>query len=149
MLLCVTVDDDDPRVVREKLAYFLEGVARSNQLLMEQRRIPPLYESGVGYLVDPDSAERQHVLDCLEVLQAGAADCKSLAAYRLAELRHRAPTASAARAYEWLITWQNFRRDPLGVGLKPRGGVCRVYHVAISLPDGSSEDPSQLVPRLG
>lgn len=147
MLLCVTIDDDDPRVVRAKLGWVLEGVARSNRLVMEAQSIPPLYESGVGYLVDPDSAERQHVLDCLEVLQSGAADCKSLAAYRMAELRHAARSEAEADACEWRITWRNFRRDPLNVGLTPRGGVCRVYHVEIRKPDGSIEDPSRLVRR--
>jgi hypothetical protein len=147
VLLCLSVNDLDPEIVRLKLGYHLLGVTYANQLIMEAQHIPALYQSGVRYRVDPTSAQQQRVLDCLEVLQDGAADCKSLACYQLASYRHAARSEAEALAYDLAITWQDFDHDPLDVGLVPLGGLCRVFHVTISKPDGSFEDPSARLKR--
>ena len=147
MLLCLSINDRAPEIVRLKLGYHLLGVVHANRLIMEAQHIPGLYQSGVRYRVDPTSAQQQRVLDCLEVLQDGAADCKSLACYLLAGYRHAARSEAEALAYDLAITWQDFDHDPLNVGLTPLGGICRVFHVCISKPDGSLEDPSARLKR--
>jgi hypothetical protein len=147
MLLCLSINDLDPVIVRLKLAYILMGVVHANRLIMEAQRIPPLYQSGVRYRVDPKSAKEQRVLDCLEVLQDGAADCKSLACYLLAGYRHAARSEAEALAYDLAISWQEFDHDPLDIGLVPLNGLCRVFHVQIQKPDGSFEDPSTRLKR--
>jgi hypothetical protein len=147
MLLCVSINDRDARIVRAKLNYHLMGVVQANRLIMEALSVPPLYSSGVRYRVDPRSARVQPVLDCLEVLAAGEADCKSLAAYQLASYRHAARSEAEAQAFGFKIDWRDYDHDPLGVGLEPRDGVCRVFHVQILTPDGGLEDPSSHLQR--
>lgn len=147
MLLCVSIDDRDPRIVSVKLEYHLRGVALANQLMMEAEDFPPLYQSGVRYLVDPDSARTQRVLNCAEVLEAGKADCKSLACYQLGWYWRHAPSPAAAAGYALVVSWKDYDHDPLGVGLQPVDGICRVFHIEISKPNGSLEDPSSRVPR--
>lgn len=147
MLLSINIHDRDPRIVRAKLEYHLRGVALSNQLVMETHDMPSLYDSGVRYRVDPRSAAEQLVLDCIEVLSAGEADCKSLAVYQLGYYRAHAATPELAEGYGLIVGWKDFSRDPLGVGLVPVDGVCRVFHVELTLPDGTREDPSSLVQR--
>lgn len=62
----------------------LTGLVALNVALMTRYRLPPLYKSGVRYAVAPGFW--RHALDVLEQRQA---DCKSLSAYRAAELIRR------------------------------------------------------------
>lgn len=88
------------------------------------RRRPALYQSGVRYRRDPDW------LDAFALLEYGEGDCKSLSAYRLAELIASGEDPAA----RLLVTG-----GPLARG----GGR---YHVRILRSDGLIEDPSR---RLG
>jgi hypothetical protein len=63
------------------LELLLTGLVALNVAIMERYDLPPLYESGVRYRED-----RRMWRHALAVLEAGRVDCKSLAAYRAAEL---------------------------------------------------------------
>lgn len=86
---------------------------------------PALYRSGVRYRRDPPGVEDW--LDIPGVLRRGAADCKSLAAWRAAEL--------VRAGYQAKSVWT--------ADCKPRGCL---YHVVVWRGDGTIEDPSV---RLG
>lgn len=85
---------------------------------------PTLYQSGVRYLRDrPDQEDWQTVP---EVLFRGGADCKSLAAWRAAELRIRGIPAFCQ--FRW------------------RGKEDRAtFHIEVQYPDGRIEDPSKIL----
>ena len=82
---------------------------------------PKLYDSGIRYARDPDW------LDSHALLEYGVGDCKSLCAYRLAEL-HRSGEDPGARM---IVTG----------GPNPGGGG--QYHVRILRSGGWIEDPSR------
>lgn len=63
------------------LEFVLTGLVALDVGIMKRYSLPPLYKSGVRY--HEDGNRWRHALD---VLHKGAADCKSLAAYRAAEL---------------------------------------------------------------
>ncbi len=117
--------------LERQIADVVELVARQNRYLMRKlgkRRIPPLYDSGVLYRVDPWDPSFQHFPDCLTVLERRFADCKGLVPYRLAELREAHPEQFfAVRVY-------------------PRRTQQRGYewHLQVEKPDGI-EDPSRLL----
>ena len=74
--------DELPR--EQALESLLTGLVRLNLTIMKRREVPPLYKSGVFYCRD-----RAKWRNALAVIAAGCADCKSLSAYRAAEIIHR------------------------------------------------------------
>ena len=66
------------------LELLLGGVVALNVAIMERYELPALYDSGVRY-----QADLRMWRHALAVLARGRADCKSLAAYRAAELIHQ------------------------------------------------------------
>lgn len=96
---------------------------------MQQRKLPPLYTSGVRYQRErclatgiPETCER--FLTAEQVLRERLADCDDLSAYRCAELIHTGEDPSArARVY------------------RTGGG----YHAIVVRGDGRIEDPSAIL----
>jgi hypothetical protein len=84
------------------------------------RSIPPLYKCGIRYH-HPIGPERWWTIP--EVVRHGYADCKSLAAWRAAELREQGVFATP-------------------VAVKKREDL---VHVVVKMPDGSVEDPSRIL----
>lgn len=74
--------DEFPRELALEL--LLTGLVALNVGIMDRVELPPLYKSGVRY--QEDAKMWRHAL---AVAARGRADCKSLAAYRAAELIHR------------------------------------------------------------
>ncbi len=70
------------------LELLLSGLVALNVAIMERYKLPALYQSGVRY--HKDRAMWRHAI---AVLDYGKADCKSLAAYRAAELIHQGADA--------------------------------------------------------
>lgn len=112
------------------------------QLLVDANRVflrthpdfPPLYEAGVRYLRDADRRTQQSPdselwLTIPDAAHLGGADCKVLAAWRVAELQEAGENASCL-----LIP-------------PKRGG--RVWHVVVQRADGTVEDPSKLLGMQG
>jgi hypothetical protein len=143
VLLGITVDSEYPEEVAAQLGYHIQGVAQANRLIMRRERIPSLYRSGVGYKVEPWAAHLQSLSNCREVLQRGWCECKSASAYLLATYREQAGSEELARQYDLQISWSDKPTDPLGVGLVPRDGIVRVFHIVVMKPDGSIEDPQK------
>jgi hypothetical protein len=79
-----------------------------------------LYASGVRYREMPSL-----LADVATVLRLGEADCKSLVAWRLAELRREGLTCAVR------------------VAMYPNGDM----HVELTREDGRLEDPSSLIPK--
>jgi hypothetical protein len=139
-----TIDEEDPEEVRAELAYHLNGTAmRNRQILASDPRIPRLYKSGVRYGLDADIDRVQRFLNVRQVLAQRFACCKSLCAWRVAELRNDARDENEAARVDFDITWEDSRTDPLRVGLVPKNGFVRLWHVNVRRADGSIENPSR------
>lgn len=85
--------------------------------------IPSIYRSGIRYVRDRPGHEDW--CDCLQVLEQGFADCKSFAAWRVAELRENGIPA---------------RCEVKEPRLLPNGML--LYHIRVRWPNGHIEDPS-------
>ena len=112
----------------ETLTAALEGLTATNAVMMRRAQElggqwPPLYESGIRYVAEPSFGNLQKWPNAAQVLLAGQADCKGLAAWRAAELR-LAGEPAIAYAYE--------------------SGPQR-YHAVVRRADGTTEDPSRLL----
>jgi len=143
----ITIDDDSPEVVALQTRFHLAGIVRQNRWLMHRNpRIPPLYQSGVKFRLEPWATQVQHFANCLEVLDRGWGDCKMLSAYRLAELAENAATPEIGARYGLKIYWRIHDRDPLHDGLGANGrGEMRIFHVQVRHPNGAIEDPSRML----
>lgn len=139
------VDAEDPEEVKAELGFHLNGIAQRNRRILARERFPRLYRSGVRYGTDKDVAYVQRLLNCRQVLRQRKACCKSLCAWRVAELRNDAPNEQQAALVDFVIEHEDLDHDPLGVGLRPRAsdGLIRVYHVNVLRADGSVENPSR------
>jgi hypothetical protein len=142
-----TIDAEDIEEVKGELAYHLNGIAQRNRYILYRERFPRLYRSGVRYDLAEDIAYVQRLLNCRQVLAEGAACCKSLCAWRVGELRNDAASEAEAARVDFLIEHEDFAADPLGVGLQPRNGLVRVWHVNVIKADGSMENPSRRLRR--
>jgi hypothetical protein len=106
---------------RAAIAAALTGLVALNVELMRDRRMPPLYESGVRFRREPIGSERW--LHALRLLAARKGDCEDVTGYRVAELQLGGVPA-VAEVLE----------------LAPGK-----YHAVVLLPDGGMEDPSQIL----
>lgn len=84
--------------------------------------IPPLHETHVRYI--PDLYARERWATIPHIWMRGSADCKSLSAWRVAELIAAGENASCA------------------VSRTPSRSGARIYHILVAREDGSLEDPS-------
>ena len=150
MKVVLTIDDERPEVVAALTRAYLEVVVTQNRYLMKKhgKRIPPLYDSGIRFRIEPWAEKIQHFANCMEILERGHGDCKTLCCYRLAELRESAPTKAQAAKYRMKLYWRIFTdEDPLhdGVGTAKARRSMRIYHVQVRHPNGAVEDPSRLL----
>ena len=151
----ILADGDE---LQREVADLVELVARQNAYLMRRlgpRRIPPLYQSGVLYRLDPwndavaAQLSLQHFPNCLEVLHRRFADCKGLVPYKLAELRVREPQKHFSvrtylrKASDGLDGVRLPGRTRIGAARAPAGDV--LVHLQIQHPNGDVEDPSRLL----
>lgn len=114
----------------EMVRKLLEALVSVNRLaLRSDRRIPPLYSSGVRYMREAPGVETFR--DLYIVLAKGGGDCAHLAAWRVAELQEAGENASLR------IQWKVTRRGP------------RLFHVLVRRGDKSIEDPSKLLGMKG
>jgi len=98
-------------------------VAVNRLILRTVPGLPSIYRSGVRYVRDQPGQEDW--CDLLECLKQGFADCKSFAAWRVAELRENGVPARCDIAEPRLLP----------------GGLL-LYHIRVRWPDGHIEDPS-------
>jgi hypothetical protein len=144
MKIVATVDDEDQEVVAIQTRYFLEGVTSVNRWLMRKRhlRIPPLYESGVRFRLEPWADDVQFFANVLEVIEQGWGDCKMLCAWRCAELREQRPHET----FGFKLYWREVDADPLHAALGRKRIKYDVYHVQIRLP--GEDEPVEDVSRF-
>jgi len=115
------------------LVIMLEALVQANtlwiaQMMREGHSLESLsiYNPASRVVYQLDSRESNDWLDIVNVMKRGYADCKSLSAWRIAELRH---AGIAARPF---IRWPRMVRDPSR----------RVLHALVRWPGGRIEDPS-------
>ena len=106
----------------------IEATIRVNLEHMRELGAPSLYSSGVRYRLEPPGVE--DFTDLQTLLERGWGDCSQLAAWRVAELRHRGESGAGIR-----LTWRRNRLTGQ-----------RMFHVLVRRADGRIEDPSV---RLG
>lgn len=109
-------------------------IAANRLYLRTHPDAPPLYESGVRYLRDAEQATQKSPdaelwLTIPDAIAYGGADCKVLAAWRVAELVEAGEDAT-----------------PLVVPPRPGG---HTWHVTVQRGDGSEEDPSKILGMEG
>lgn len=125
--------DPSTRASAFDLVDLCEALSRIGQreLLDRRLRIPPLYASGVLYREDPPNQQRW--LTPAAAISAGYTDCKSLTAWRLAELRNAGVKCRAA--------YRQIRR---------KNGTYLIHLLIEKLQGGAivEEDPSEVVAQL-
>jgi len=104
----------------------LDALVTVNRLYIRTHHVPPLYQSGVRYMQEPEDGKPEEFAAIPVVLSRGWADCDDLAPYRVAELQEAGEKARIR------ITWR-------------RHGKRRTYHVLVRRGDGRIEDPSRLL----
>lgn len=99
--------------------------------LADYPNTPPLYQAGVPYKMEPPGQEKWQGIAA--AMASGSADCEDLAGWRSSELRVRHRVAAVPRNLWRLVD-----------------NVIRA-HAFVLLPDGSTEDPSEVLgmPGLG
>lgn len=104
----------------------LEALVLANRAYLYMNpRTPQMYMAGIVYVRDPPGVEDWK--DVPMILYSGWADCKSLASWRVAELRN----AGEGEA----IPYISYRKSP---------GMT-MYHIAVRRRDGTIEDPSRIL----
>lgn len=141
--------DDDPELAKAQIAWLVEGVARTNRMLMIEHHVPPIYQSGVGYRPEPWNGYAQSFSDVREVVRRRWGECKSLTAWLLASHRNAARDENMAARFGVDVSYRDYPpgQRPRGFKLQPdANGWQRLFHVQVRLPDGSLEDPTLKVP---
>lgn len=116
------------------LRAFLDALVTTNRAFLFQQSeaghpIKQMYEHGLIYIRDAPGVEDWK--DIPQILDVGAADCKSLAAWRVAELRNAGESGAAPHV--------TFRKGGDG------DGAFTMYHVAVQRENGFVEDPSRIL----
>lgn len=113
---------------------WLEMLAQQDMdYLREHPDTPRLRDSGVRYYHDGRGSDRGVVdewMDIPEALHEGVTDCKSLAAWRVAELRVSGEDSGARCGKKFALIDD------------PDAGQLMLYHVIVLRSDGRTEDPS-------
>ena len=102
------------------------GLAAISLAQMQERYVPPLYESGVRYRREPIGRERWQT--AAETAARGHGDCEDLAAYRVAELHKMGET---------------------GATIVVRVVRPTLMHILVRRANGKTEDPSALLGMKG
>lgn len=97
--------------------------------LQECPGTPKLYESGIRYVRDRPEEEDWQTIPSL--LERGTGDCKSVVAYRVAELN-----VAGIKAFAQFRWADRIGRD---------GKKHATFHIEVQHPDGSIEDPSEIL----
>lgn len=115
-----------PQLDELVIARFLECLTLLNlDYLAKHPDTIAVYESGIEYVRDEIGRERWRSIPY--ILIDSSADCKSLVAWRVAELRMKGEKAQC------------------GVRAEPMPGGWMLYHVFVKRANGSIEDPSAIL----
>lgn len=115
------------KLFAEVVRSLLNALVMVNRIeLRSDKRIPPLYRSGVRY--QREDAGKEEFQDIYSILAAKVGDCEDLASWRVAELQEAGENASIR------IKWRE----------NPDTGK-RLFHIQVRRADGSIEDPSRLL----
>jgi hypothetical protein len=110
------------RHAAQVINHLVQAMIENNMGYLETHKAPLLYQSGVRYSPDNQGSTEMQWWDIPSILNHGFADCKGLAAWRVAELRHAGYSATPE------VITQNGQ----------------MFHVRIRGPNGI-EDPSKIL----
>jgi hypothetical protein len=119
----------------------LQTLVAINLWQLRQKKYPLLYRSGIFYKTKPPAVEWH---DIPTLLKLGYGDCKDLAAYRVAEVKHY--TGIEAKPcikhkfidYPMVDNHGNAYTQPI-----------LLIHVLVQYPNGRIEDPSKILGMKG
>lgn len=100
------------------ISHLVESMIENNIGYLKSHVAPLLYESGVRYRPDNQGSTEMQWWDIPSILSHGYADCKGLAAWRVAELRHAGYSATAqvitenGRMFHVIVLGPRGREDP-------------------------------------
>ncbi len=114
-----------PELSATYLVPILDALIAIDILYLRKHRAPPLYHAGVRYESEGDGEE--HWRSIPFVLRLGHADCKSLAAWRVAEL---------------FVAGESKVRASMSVRDL---GNSKLFHVFVKRGNGQYEDPSRIL----
>ena len=112
----VSFESLDVRQARIVVTHMVNALVAANEGWLRKNRVVPLYDSGVRYVRDTEPEWQWR--DIPAVLAHGEADCKALAAWRVAELRAdglgAAPIVnySPADGFHVIVQSSRGREDP-------------------------------------
>jgi hypothetical protein len=106
----------------EVVLHLVQAMISNNEGYLKTHRAPLLYKSNVRYKPDNQGSTEMQWWDIPSIIKAGYADCKGLAAWRVAELRNAGYNATPE-----VITDNGL-----------------MFHVRVRGPNGV-EDPSKLL----
>jgi len=146
-----TVTDTDFSALGEEgvcslFASLVEAVAVGNVFLMQRKRYPTLFGSGVRWKQEPNAGRYEEIASCRRVLARGWGDCDDLCAWLIAEYRLAGEHATA-RVYvkfyvgSELVSFDEF----IAQRAAGRGPLKSLYHVQVRRADQTIEDPSRLL----
>lgn len=115
---------EPPSLTDDYLRPLLTCLVQFNLIWLRDHNAPPLYSAGVVYVAEAPGNE--HWRSIPHVLRLGYADCKSLAAWRVAELQTRGEDAKCRFTS---------KATPTG----------RLWHIFVVRENGREEDPSRLL----
>jgi hypothetical protein len=115
----------DGRPLAASFRELLAAYARVYAMGLRMKPLPPLYQSGVVYRVEPQAGTGVELWDSpWKCYKQGWADCDDAVMWRLAELYNSGVAATV---------------QVLSVGNR--------HHVRIKLPSGATEDPALRIKR--
>lgn len=121
---------EPPTLDDEYLVPLLNCLVETNLIWFSKGgQCPALYRSGVVYKAELPGDEHWRAIP--HVMRLGYADCKSLAAWRVAELRASVREDARCR--------YSSKETPTG----------RLWHIYVVREDGSEEDPSRILGMTG
>lgn len=123
MLIATNLPIEGGQALALQMRAAMQGLALAFSIGMTVVPVPPLYEAGIKYRLEPNSGEGwEEWADPWSVARRGWGDCDDLVMYRVAELLQGGEDASIN------VIWDGTR-----------------YHVRVRRADGSVEDPSHLL----
>lgn len=113
---------EPPALNYDYLVPLLTALCQINEIWLKSHKAPLLYKAGVRYEGEPIGEEHWRSIPI--VMGLGYADCKSLAAWRVAELRNAGEPAKCR------------------VSVRQIGGQ-KIWHIFVVRANGTEEDPSK------
>jgi hypothetical protein len=125
--ICISLfnGEHDRDLGEDAIRDLCEALIAIDRRYLARNPVPALYDVGIRYKEQPEGVEDWY--DIPTAIYEGRCDCKSLACWRIAELRNAGVNATV---------------DVMPQAIE--GGMW-LYHIRVVFPDGTIEDPSLIL----